>query len=167
VTLSYVLGELAHAAINPLIERLWTLSGDVLLVVEPGTPAGWQRILLVRDRLIALGAHIVAPCAHAERCPLTAPDWCHFSRRVARSRTHRLAKDADVPWEDEKFIYLAVSRTPNESPAARVLARPRAASGAVRLKLCGPNGQLEERLVTKRQGDAFKVARRVGWGDRL
>ena len=167
VTLSYVLGELSPAAINPLIERLWALSGDVLLVVEPGTPAGWQRILLVRDRLIALGAHIIAPCPHAERCPLTAPDWCHFSRRVARSRTHRLAKDADVPWEDEKFIYLAVSRTPDQHPMARVLARPRAASGAVRLKLCAPNGQLEERLVTKRQGDAFKVARRVDWGDRL
>ena len=52
-------------------------------------------------------------------------------------------------------------------PAARVLARPRAASGAVRLKLCSPTGQLEERLVTKRQGDDFKVARRVDWGDRL
>ena len=167
VTLSYVLGELAPAVINPLIERLWGLSRDTLLVVEPGTPAGWQRILLVRDRLIALGAHIIAPCPHAERCPLAAPDWCHFSRRVARSRTHRLAKDADVPWEDEKFIYLAASRTPNDAPAARVLARPRVASGAIRLKLCCNTGELEERLVTKRQGDAFKVARRVDWGDRL
>lgn len=167
VTLAYVLGELAPAAINPLIDRLWELSRDVLLVVEPGTPAGWQRMLLVRDRLIALGAHIIAPCAHAARCPLAAPDWCHFSRRVARSRTHRLAKDADVPWEDEKFIYLAVSRTPNDAPAARVLARPRAASGAVRLKLCSPNGQVEERLVTKRQGNDYKTARRVDWGDRI
>ena len=167
VTLSYVLGELAPAAINPLIERLWDLSQDALLVVEPGTPAGWQRILLVRDRLIALGAHIVAPCAHAERCPLVAPDWCHFSRRVARSRTHRLAKEADVPWEDEKFIYLAVSRIADRPPVARVLARPRASSGAVRLKLCSPTGQVEERLVTKRQGDAYKVARRLDWGDRL
>lgn len=167
VTLSYVLGELAPSAIDPLIERLWALSQDTLLVVEPGTPAGWQRILRVRDRLIALGAHIIAPCAHAERCPLAAPDWCHFSRRVARSRTHRLAKDADVPWEDEKFVYLAASRTPNESSAARVLARPRAASGTVRLKLCSPNGQLEERLVTRRQGDDYKVARRLDWGDRL
>lgn len=167
VTLSYVLGELAPAAINPLIGRLWELSQDILLVVEPGTPAGWQRMLLVRDCLIALGAHLIAPCAHPERCPLVAPDWCHFSRRVARSRTHRLAKDADVPWEDEKFIYLAVSRTPDPHPMARVLARPRAASGAVRLKLCSPTGQMEERLVTKRQGDDFKVARRVDWGDRL
>jgi len=167
VTLSYVLGELAPTAIDPLIERLWGLSQDTLLVVEPGTPAGWQRILLVRDRLIAFGANIIAPCPHAERCPLTAPDWCHFSRRVSRSRTHRLAKDADVPWEDEKFIYLAASRTGDPQPMARVLARPRAASGTVRLKLCASTGQLEERLVTKRQGDAYKAARRVDWGDRL
>jgi ribosomal protein RSM22 (predicted rRNA methylase) len=167
VTLSYVLGELAPDAINPLIERLWTLSPDTLLVVEPGTPAGWQRILLVRDRMIALGAHIIAPCPHAERCPLVAPDWCHFSRRVARSRVHRLAKDADVPWEDEKFIYLAASCAAIEQPAARVLARPRVASGAVRLKLCCNTGQVEERLVTKRQGDDYKVARRADWGDRL
>jgi ribosomal protein RSM22 (predicted rRNA methylase) len=167
VTLSYVLGELAPNAINPVIERLWALSDDTLLVVEPGTPAGWQRILVVRDRLVALGAHIVAPCAHAERCPLVAPDWCHFSRRVARSRTHRLAKEADVPWEDEKFIYLAASRVPGERPAARVLARPRAASGAVRLKLCSNSGQVEERLVTRRQGDVYKTARRLDWGDRL
>jgi len=167
VTLSYVLGELTPAAIDPLIERLWASSRDTFLVVEPGTPAGWQRILLVRNRLIALGAHILAPCPHAERCPLTTPDWCHFSRRVARSRVHKLAKDADVPWEDEKFIYLAASRSPGIVPAARVLAPPRAGSGTVRLKLCTRTGQLEERLVTKRQGDAYKIARRVDWGDRL
>jgi ribosomal protein RSM22 (predicted rRNA methylase) len=167
VALSYVLGELAPAAIEPLIERLWELSEDVLLVVEPGTPAGWQRVLQVRDRLIARGAHILAPCPHAERCPLVAPDWCHFSRRVARSRTHRLAKEADVPWEDEKFIYLAVSRRPNDAPTARVLTRPRAASGTVRLKLCCPGGQIEERLLTRRRGDDYRIARRVDWGDRL
>jgi ribosomal protein RSM22 (predicted rRNA methylase) len=167
VTLSYVLGELAPDAAAPLIDRLWSLADDTLLVVEPGTPAGWQRILQMRDRLIAHGAHIVAPCAHAARCPLTAPDWCHFSRRVARSRVHRLAKDADVPWEDEKFIYLAMSRVPTERPLARMLAPPRVSSGMVRLKLCCDSGELEQRVVTKRQGQAYKIARRLGWGDRL
>jgi ribosomal protein RSM22 (predicted rRNA methylase) len=167
VTLSYVLGELAPAAIGPLIERLWTLSKDVILVVEPGTPASWQRVLQARDRLIALGAHIIAPCPHAKACPLIAPDWCHFSRRVARTRIHRLAKEADVPWEDETFIYLAAARKPTDAPAARVLARPRVASGMVRLKLCRNTGQVEERLVSKRQGAVYKTARRLDWGDRL
>ena len=41
------------------------------------------------------------------------------------------------------------------------------ASGAVRLKLCSPTGQVEERLVTKRQGADYKAARRVDWGNRL
>ena len=72
-----------------------------------------------------------------------------------------------MPWEDEKFIYLAVARTPNDAGSARVLARPRAASGTVRLKLCNPDGQMEERLVTRRQGADYKVARRLDWGDRL
>ena len=83
----------------------------MLIAVEPGNPAGWSRILQVRERLIALGAHIAAPCPHAFACPVVAPDWCH-SRRVARSRMHRRIKFADVPWEDEKFIYLAASREP-------------------------------------------------------
>ena len=123
MTLSYVLDELAPDAIGPLVDRLWALTAGLLLVVEPGTPAGWSRILAARDRLIAAGAHILAPCPHQEPCPLAAPDWCHFSRRVARSRLHRLTKGADVPWEDEKFIYLAASRTACSQPARPAFSR--------------------------------------------
>ena len=61
VTLSYVLDELAPGAIGPLVDRLWGLTAGLLLVVEPGTPAGWSRILAARDRLIAAGAHISPP----------------------------------------------------------------------------------------------------------
>lgn len=167
VTLAYVLDELDEAARGPLVDRLWTLTLDTLLVVEPGTPAGWERILAARDRLIAAGATLVAPCPHAAACPLMRPDWCHFSRRVARSRLHRQAKGAEVPWEDEKFIYLAASRFPGQQPTARVIAPPRLGSGQVRLKLCRPDGQAEERLFTKRSGADFKQARRADWGDAL
>jgi ribosomal protein RSM22 (predicted rRNA methylase) len=165
VTLAYVLDELQPSAIEPLIDRLWALTQDALLVVEPGTPAGWRRILAVRARLIAAGAHLAAPCPHQAACPLIAPDWCHFSRRVARSRQHRLAKSGDVPWEDEKFIFVAASRTPADAPAARVLAPPQTASGTVRLKLCQADGSAAEQLVTRREGAAFKAARRLDWGD--
>ncbi len=165
VTLAYVLDELSPSAIEPLVDQLWALTQDTLLVVEPGTPAGWRRILAVRSRLIAAGAHLAAPCPHSAACPLAAPDWCHFSRRVARSRLHRLAKSGDVPWEDEKFIYVAASRTPAEALAARVLAPPQTASGTVRLKLCQADGTAAEKLVTRREGAAFKAARRLDWGD--
>lgn len=115
VTCAYVLDEIVPASLPKMVDRLWQLTTDTLLIVEPGTPAGWQRILAVRAQLIAAGAHLLAPCPHKAPCPLTAPDWCHFSRRVARSRLHRLAKDADVPWEDEKFIFVAASRQPAAS----------------------------------------------------
>lgn len=167
VTLSYVLDELPPDKLTPLVERLWALTGGILLIVEPGRPAGWERILAAREVLLAAGAHIVAPCPHAVACPLTQPDWCHFSRRVARSRLHRLAKGGDVPWEDEKFSYLAVAREPGPVPAARVIAPPRAASGQVLLKLCTAQGRAEQRRVTRRDGAAFRSARRLDWGDAM
>ncbi|MEZ6028496.1 MAG: small ribosomal subunit Rsm22 family protein [Hyphomonadaceae bacterium] len=165
VTLAYVLDELAPHDRKPLLDRLWRQARTALVIVEPGTPAGWQRILDARDQLIAAGAHILAPCPHAHACPILAPDWCHFSARVARSRIHRLAKGADVPWEDEKFACLVASRAPAAPSPARVLAPPEPASGRVRLKLCQPDGTALHRLVTRREGDAFRSARRVDWGD--
>ncbi|MGO4831796.1 small ribosomal subunit Rsm22 family protein [Rhizobiaceae sp. 2RAB30] len=165
VTLSYVLDEIDPKAIGPLVGRLWALTEDTLVIVEPGTPAGWTRILTARQRLIDDGARLVAPCPHASPCPITAPDWCHFARRVARSRLHRLAKGADVPWEDEKYVFIAASRDAGERPAARVIAPPRAAKGMVTLKLCCGDGHMADRIVTKRQGDVFRTARRLEWGD--
>lgn len=167
VSCAYVLDELAPASLGKLANELWSLTRGMLVFVEPGTPAGWQRILLARDHLLQAGASIAAPCAHEAACPLSPPDWCHFARRVARSRIHRLAKDAEVPWEDEKFIYLAATRQPPEERSMRVIAPVKAGSGKVHLKLCQPDGTATERLLTKRDGQAFKEARRSGWGSSL
>ena len=168
VTLSYVLDELSSAEGKALVDALWAKTEGVLVIVEPGTPAGWRRLVGVRERLLATGAILLAPCPHALACPLVEPDWCHFSQRVERSRVHRLAKNGTVPYEDEKFAYLAVSRAPVAALAptsARVLAPVKAGSGKVRLKLCTSDGTAEDRLVTKREGEAFRVARRLEWGD--
>lgn len=167
VSAAYVLDEIAPASLAKLIDRLWRLTADTLLLVEPGTPAGWQRILAARQQLIGAGAHVLAPCPHEAPCPLTPPDWCHFARRVARSRLHRLVKEAEVPWEDEKFIYLAASRQPAPARGERVIAPPKGGSGKVVLKLCRPDGSAGDRLFSKRDGDVFKVARRADWGDTL
>jgi ribosomal protein RSM22 (predicted rRNA methylase) len=165
VLLAYVLDELPEAAREPLIKQLWALTADTLLIVEPGTPAGWKRILHARDILIHIGACILAPCPHARLCPLAAPDWCHFSARVARSRLHREAKGGTVPWEDEKFIYVAASRQPGLQAEARVIAQPRAGKAAVTLKLCQDDGYAADRVFAKRAGESFKIARRLDWGD--
>ncbi|WP_061936834.1 small ribosomal subunit Rsm22 family protein [Aureimonas sp. AU22] len=168
VTLSYVLDEIAPHAIAPLADALFAKTRGLLLVVEPGTPAGWRRILLVRERLVAAGARVVAPCPHEKACPIVPPDWCHFAQRLPRSRLHLRAKEAEVPFEDEKFAYVALARDrPEDEAFARILAPPRAGSGKVRLKLCRPDGTAVETLVTKRDGERFRRARRADWGDRL
>ncbi|WP_026871664.1 small ribosomal subunit Rsm22 family protein [Inquilinus limosus] len=166
VILSYVLDELAPDRRGALVDGLWAATGDVLLIVEPGTPAGYRRILDARDRLIASGGHVVAPCPHDRACPLVEPDWCHFAQRVARSRLHRQAKGGEVPWEDEKFSYVAVSRRQAAPIAGRVIAPPRGAGSRIDLRLCAPEG-LVERTVTKRDGALLKTARRLRWGDAL
>lgn len=164
VTLAYMLNELAPDDRPRVSERAWQATSDMLVIIEPGTPAGWERILAARRQLIEAGAHVVAPCPHAQACPLQPPDWCHFAERVARSRLHRQAKGGEVPWEDEKFSYVAVSRYPASPAGARVIAPPRRASGRVTLKLCRPDGSAAVQLFSRRDGETYKRAARSGWG---
>jgi ribosomal protein RSM22 (predicted rRNA methylase) len=167
VTMAYVLNELAPEVRPRVLDRLWQSTADTLVIVEPGTPAGWQRIIAARRQLIESGAHVIAPCPHAHDCPLVAPDWCHFAERVARSRLHRQAKGGVVPWEDEKFSYVALSRKPLPGAGARVIAWPRKGSGRVTLKLCRPDGSAGEQLFSRRDGALFKRATRCDWGSSL
>lgn len=169
VMASYALAEIAPSAQAGVVARLWDSTQGVLVLIEPGTPAGYQRILAARTQLIEAGAQLIAPCPHHAPCPLTAPDWCHFSQRLARSRDHRIAKGAETPFEDEKFIYLAAARPglAAETPAPRVLAPPRAGKPGIELKLCTPSGAAEQRFVAKRDKAAYAVARRLDWGDLL
>ena len=112
VVASYMIGEIDEAQRTALAELMWAKTRDTLLIVEPGTPAGYARIIALRAQLIAAGAHVAAPCPHDGECPLAAPDWCHFTQRLPRSRAHKQIKGADVPFEDEKFAYVALTRAP-------------------------------------------------------
>ncbi|MDB5476099.1 MAG: methyltransferase [Phenylobacterium sp.] len=166
VVASYALAEIPAAAQAGVVGALWAGCEGLLALVEPGTPAGFQRILTARQALISAGADLLAPCPHAEACPLASPDWCHFAVRLPRSRDHLMMKGAEVPFEDEKFAYLIAAR-PGVAAAPRsprVLAPPRASKGGIAFKLCGPEG-LEARTVARRDKPAHARARRLGWGD--
>jgi ribosomal protein RSM22 (predicted rRNA methylase) len=167
VCASYALAEIAPDDQTGVVAGLWRACEGLLVLVEPGTPAGFQRMLAARQALIGEGAVLLAPCPHAADCPLTGSDWCHFSVRLPRSRDHRLAKGAELPFEDERFAYLIAAREGLGASASRgrVLASPRAGKPGIAFKVCGPSG-LEERFVGRREKVAHAVARRLGWGDR-
>jgi ribosomal protein RSM22 (predicted rRNA methylase) len=164
VVASYVIGELDEAARTGLAASLWSKARDTLVIVEPGTPAGYQRVLALRRQLIAAGAHVVAPCPHDDACPLSAPDWCHFTQRLPRSRAHMQMKGAEVPFEDEKFAYVALSRAPVTIHPARVLAQPMVGKAEIAAKLCTAGGVVIAKIPHRVKAD-YARARRWRWGD--
>lgn len=165
VTLAYVLVEMPVADAVALALAAFAQARAALVLVEPGTPAGFERLRAARAALIAAGAHLAAPCPHALACPVAAPDWRHFSVRVQRSRDHRIVKGADVPFEDEPFMYLALTRAPVAARGARILARPRREKAGLTLRLCAPDGALREVTIPARDKQATRIARRLDEGD--
>jgi ribosomal protein RSM22 (predicted rRNA methylase) len=164
VIASYMIGEIAESERRTLTELMWAKTRGTLLIVEPGTPAGYGRIIALRAQLIAASAHVAAPCPHDAQCPLRSPDWCHFTQRLPRSRAHKQVKDAELPFEDEKFAYVALTRAPPAQRPARVLAQPVVGKVEVTAKLCTPNG-LVISSVPRRAKAGYARARRWRWGD--
>ena len=164
VVASYMIGELSETERMPLAAQMWAKTSDTLLLVEPGTPAGYGRIIAVRGQLAASGARVAAPCPHDCKCPLEAPDWCHFTQRLPRSQAHRQLKSADVPFEDERFAYVALTRHPVAQHPARVLARPVVSKVEVTAKLCTTRGLVIEKVPRRAKPD-YARARRWRWGD--
>ncbi|MEU6771554.1 small ribosomal subunit Rsm22 family protein [Streptomyces sp. NPDC046759] len=165
VTVSYVLNELSEPDRAALVDAA-AAAARAVVIVEAGTPAGYARVIEARDRLIRAGLHVVAPCPHSAACPIEpGRDWCHFSARVSRSSLHRQVKGGTLPYEDEKFSYVAATRLPAEPAASRVIRRPQIRKGQVLLDLCEADERLTRTTVTKRHGHLYKAARDADWGD--
>jgi ribosomal protein RSM22 (predicted rRNA methylase) len=164
VTAGYVLAELRLPEIPEAARALWIAAKTMLVLIEPGTPDGFARIRAARKVLIEEGAHVVAPCTHDNACPMTGDDWCHFSQRLARSRDHMMVKSASVPFEDERYAYLAVSRAPAAHGQARIVKPPIEQKPAMSFPLCDSTG-LHIEAVPRRDKEQYRVARKKKWGD--
>ena len=180
VIAGYVLAENAPARARALAMRALGCTRGTVLIVEPGTPAGFARIRAARGALVEAGGRVTAPCPHDAPCPLIADDWCHFSVRVPRRRAHRHAKAGDLAYEDERYSYVAVARPPDQTPdprqdprrdplalrvpGGRLLAQPLVRKDAVAIRLCTADG-LATRTVPRRDKAGYKAARKLAWGD--
>jgi len=168
VTAGYLLGELAPGAVESTVRRLWAATRGVVILVEPGSRAGYERVIAARSVLIDAGAHIAAPCPGDLPCPVAGSrtTWCHFLARHDRSPLQRRAKGATRSWEDEPFSYVVAARPEVlADPRPRVvLGRPRRRPGVVELRICA-DGRIETVVVSRRDGERFRSARDVTWGD--
>jgi ribosomal protein RSM22 (predicted rRNA methylase) len=164
VVCSYALGELPTEKAIAVAQAAWRATQQAVVFIEPGTMAGFALIRALRDELLRGGGHLLAPCPHANACPMSENDWCHFAARVERSALHRQLKAGSLSYEDEKFSYVILAKHPVPSVSARILRRPQVQSGFVQLSLCSAEG-LQNITISRRNKDGFKRARKAAWGD--
>lgn len=162
--LSYVLNELPPEGQAKVLEKVWNKGKKGVVVVMPGTPSGYQQLMALRNQLIGMGAFIAAPCPHHKACPLKAGDWCHFSARLLRPSFHRDIKNAPLPYEDEKFCYLAALKEPQAPSPARIIRKPLKRSGHVTLDLC-VGGEIKRETISRKDKKRHKAASKANWGD--
>lgn len=164
VVMSYMLNEISDKQKDKILEKLWNISNKMILIVEPGTMQGYKNIINAKKKLINIGANIVAPCMNNE-CKLPKEDWCNFSCRIQRTKIHRELKKGEVPYEDEKYIYIVATKEEiNRINKKRILRHPMIYSGFVTLKVCDVH-EINEITISKKDKERFKTARKSKVGD--
>lgn len=166
VVVSYMINELPKEQVKNIIEKLWNATKKVLLIIEPGTPKGFSNIKQIRNLLIKNGGNIVAPCPHMNECQLPDDDWCQFSSRVQRSKVHKILKDGNSPFEDEKYSYIAFSKENCNNECNRILRHPIINKGYSEYKICSKDG-IKSIKLSKKDGAVYKEAKKKSAGDCL
>lgn len=166
VTMIYAGCELPDQDRREVFARAWEATGDVFVLIEPGTTRGYEILLQARRQLVPEGATILAPCPHGDTCPMEGTgSWCHFVRRLSRSRRHRMVKEGNLGYEDEKYCYGIFSKIPAGGTTGRVTRPPKVSKAAVTFEACLPAG-LAEVTIPRREKERWKAAKSLRWGDR-
>ena len=163
---SYMINELPKEERENAVKKMWNATNKLLVIIEPGTPAGFANILEIRNNILNLGGNIVAPCCCIGKCPIAKDDWCAIYTRIARSSIHRQTKNGTLGYEDEKFSYIAFSKVPVDNKGERILRHPQINSGYVKVKVCTSNG-IEEKTYSKKDKEIYKKVRKMNAGQKI
>jgi SAM-dependent methyltransferase len=106
--------------------------GGLVVLVEPALRETSRVLLGVRDRLLAAGLGVIAPCFWAGPCPALARDrdWCHDA--------------APAPSRRVDFSYLVMRAEPVAAPSpaiVRVVSDRLVEKGRLKIFGCGPSGR--------------------------
>lgn len=145
-----------------------------VVVVEPALRERSRHLEAVRDRLVAAGRTVFAPCLHAKTCPALAleGEWCHEDLAVDLPEwTVPLARAAGLRYQGLTFSYLVLrpdgatmraSFPPGDtSVRLRVISDLMRTKGKAEIFACADDGE-RRRL---RRLDRHEDATPTGWGD--
>jgi SAM-dependent methyltransferase len=146
--------------VQTLLARL--RPGGTLLLVDPALRETSRELLELRDRIVAEGIAVRAPCLYRGNCPalLRPTDWCHAERAWSPpALTLEIARAAGLHKEALKMSYLALA-PPGEAWAEpppgrifRIVSEPLAGKGRRRYMGCGPEGRMGLALQDKHLGE--------------
>ncbi|KAG8683282.1 37S ribosomal protein S22, partial [Ceratobasidium sp. 394] len=129
-----------------MVTEMWESGAEWMVIIDHGTPAGFDNVARARDLLLELGrrefearakgppvdqgarepgSHVVAPCPHSHACPLhSSPhtrDVCHFTQRIQTPPFLRHTKHSHEGHEDVAYSYVVVRRgqAPNTHASQR------------------------------------------------
>lgn len=162
--------------------------GGLVVIVEPALRETSRALLALRDRLVAVGATVRAPCLYRGDCPaLGRPgDWCHAERAWSPPQiVDELARAAKLHRETLKMSYLVLQAPGAAWPALpegrlfRIVSEPLPQKGQHRFYGCGPEGRVplvlphkhvrehNRAFVDLQRGDVVRVERLTARGDGL
>jgi SAM-dependent methyltransferase len=151
--------------------RALLASGGTAILVEPALRETSRALLAVRDRLLASGLHVVAPCFWTGPCPALGRerDWCHDAAKVPSSpdrALHHPPRGFAAPSSRVDFSYLVLRTEPVATPVAsvyRVVSDRLVEKGRLRIFGCGPAGRQElvrlDRAATAANADFDRLER--------
>jgi hypothetical protein len=125
--------------------------GGSLVVIEPALRTTTRELLAVRDRLVADGLAVRAPCLFRGPCPALARevDWCHAERPwTPPPALAEIIAAAGLHKEALKMAYLVVAppgqgwAEPPPGRVLRVVSERFEGHGRERFIGCGPEGRV-------------------------
>lgn len=158
---SYVFSELNEEGRRLALKKMLDCAKKYVLLVDTGTPRTYENFMKLKNLVYDLGYTISAPC-ESQKCGLKN-DYCQFYARVERSGLMKMAKNAELSYEDEKYFYLLIekqAKSQENSGERRVIRRPNIKTNFVELKLCTNAGVVSQN-VTKKDKELFKKARKI------
>lgn len=161
VMCSYVFSELSEEGRVTGLKKMIEASNRYVLLIDTGTPRTYENFMKLKKIVQEMGFEVTAPCM-SQKCGLK-DDYCQFYARVERSGLMKLAKNATLSYEDEKYFYLLIDKQVNKSEATedrRVIYRPKITGNFIELKLCSSKG-VEVNKFTKKDKEFFKKAKKI------
>jgi SAM-dependent methyltransferase len=179
ITMGHVLNELYKGDVGlraALVEKVAARlpPGGSLLLMEPALRETSRKLLQVRDRLVAAGYAVRAPCLFRGPCPalVKETDWCHADRAWNMPPlVEALAHAAGLHKESLKMSYLVLApkgeawTAPPAGRLFRIVSEQLVGKGRARLMACGPEGRVGLALQDKHHTERNRLFAKLQRGD--